>query len=95
MKWVILVLALSGCASNSDGWNVWTGYGQQHAEASPTDRFANECSRLGYTPNTDPWRDCILKTRSFELDRRRAILEQYQRERPTSCYRDALGTTCY
>lgn len=26
MKWVILVLILSGCASNSDGYNIWTGY---------------------------------------------------------------------
>lgn len=94
MRALIFVLLLAGC-STGDGWNIWTGYGEQPSQPSAMQQFADACTRLGYTPDTDPWRDCLLKTRQFELDRRRAILEQYGREQPRSCYRDVLGSTCY
>ena len=32
------------------------------------ERYGPMCEKLGYTKNTDPWRDCILKERKRVSD---------------------------
>ena len=45
--WIFLVLVLAGCATPEErAQQVIAAYGPY-------------CERLGYTPNTDTWRQCI------------------------------------
>lgn len=86
MKWLLLVVVLSGCVSPEM---------QRQRDEQIVMNWVRECEALGYVRKTDPWRECILKQRDYAFQVDRARMEAWQRSQPKSCYRDVLGTTCY
>lgn len=50
-------LCLSGCTTPQD-----RALAQQAEVERMMAEFGPACTRVGYTPNTDPWRDCIVQS---------------------------------
>lgn len=50
-------LCLLGCATPQD-----RALAQQAEVERMMAEFGPACERFGYTPNTDPWRDCIVQS---------------------------------
>lgn len=48
MRYLVLLLALTGCATP-----------EQRADRM-LERFGPICTRLGFEPETDKWRECVL-----------------------------------
>ena len=56
MRYLFLTLALVGCVSPGQVAVKQT----EHAMR----QYGPACEKLGYQPQTDPWRECILKMSS-------------------------------
>ena len=60
ITWILLLLALSGCAST-----------EQYA-ARMADDYGPYCDKLGYQRNTDAWRNCVQTQDAKDRDYHRA-----------------------
>lgn len=76
MRYVLLLLLLAGCASDDSR--------RKQAIA----HYGKRCAAIGYTWDTDTWRDCMLQLR--QQDMRESALN-----RPRQCFRDSMGVVCY
>lgn len=50
-------LCLLGCATPQD-----RALAQQAEVERMMAEFGPACTKVGYTPNTDPWRDCVVQS---------------------------------
>lgn len=61
MRTIMLIaassLCLLGCATPQD-----RALAQQAQAERMMAEFGPGCAKAGYTPNTDPWRDCIVQS---------------------------------
>ena len=84
-KWIIIVAVLgaAGCATPAERAARW----QAEVDIIVT-VYGPACEKLGYKPDTDHWRDCVL--RLSERDERR-----YTRSpRASSCFGHRGGFHC-
>ena len=58
MRYLLIALMLSGCAARVDGFT----------------KTAEACEKLGYTKETDQFRDCQVKFFQMEQSRRNALI---------------------
>lgn len=83
MRVLILVLLLSGCALH---------------EQMIADRIAGkavQCEKIGYTPNTDAFRNCQLQLYRADEARSAAAMSVIQQQRPVTCQTIGAITNCY
>jgi hypothetical protein len=105
---LLCVAAISGCATPEQiaARRAYEAQQQEQAVAAYTEGLARQCEGIGYTRNTDPWRQCIIQIHGQNRNTlNQAILMQQlqQQQRPayqppayrppvqTNCSRDFLG----
>lgn len=83
-KWIVLLsLGLAGCATQAERTAQW------QAEVDTMVRtYGPACDKLGYKPETDKWRDCVLRLSA------RDSLHYYSYQRSTSCFGHRGFFTC-
>ena len=101
---VLLFLLLAGCATPEQiaERQRQEALQREQAAANYWRRLNAHCSQIGYQPNTDGFRNCVLQLHQSEQQQRAAIgaaiigsgmLKPPPAPRRTNCYTDTFGYT--
>ena len=83
MRYVLLCLLLAGCAITPE----------QRAERMVS-RFGPVCDKLGFQPDSDAWRNCVLQQSGIAQSNAAAFNAAMQ-NRSRTCSTYGANTTCY
>lgn len=83
MRYLILVVLLAGCMTPE--------YRAERAIA----RHGPYCEKLGFQPNTDQWRGCILQADQASNAAGQAASQSILQNRAKTCSTIGGRTTCY
>jgi hypothetical protein len=83
MRYLLIALLLVGCATP-----------EQRAAEMIAD-YGPFCETMGFQPNTDTWRQCIVNQSNSEMARRAAIYNAFQVGRPRTCNSIGGIVSCY
>lgn len=83
MRYAVVLLLLAGCAITPE----------QRA-ATMISRFGPVCDKLGFQPNTDGWRNCVLQQAGIAQSSAATFNAAMQQSRPRTCTTIGGTTTC-
>ena len=112
--YLLVLLLLAGCATvwhkQQPGDEARYAAKEQARQAEQASALAKEilttygplCEKLGYQPNTDPWRNCVLSRYDADAQARAArraaaigVFGASQMNRPRQCSFIGNQMTCY